>query len=385
VSVHLNSTVRGGARGAETYFLSLQASDQRAAAAAEAENRSAATAPADTGTGELGTADETNYDLQLILWDLAQTQHLAASQRLATLIQAELNQQLDLKDRGVKQAPFRVLMGATMPAVLVELGFISTAEEEEKLRASAYRSALRRRWFEPSGGSRRRWRCSSAAPAARRRPSSSAGSVPCGVRRSGDSETAGEREPGPWAGGSRLCCWVRRSAFWSSGRLSPASPSTRQARQSAVAAPAESSADRCPVSLAVRLYFLQPRAPGARDARAGREARPRVGGRWCALAGPTAESLVAALPSEVALFRALVMPDGTAYLDLRGPDGGEPPASGSEMEMLRVFALVYSVVWNVPEAERVVLLWNGEQRPSFSGHVNTGSPLVANRQLLTPP
>ena len=80
-----------------------------------------------------------------------------------------------------------------------------------------------------------------------------------------------------------------------------------------------------------------------------------------------------------------MLPDGTAYIDLRGADGAPPPATGSEMEMLSVFALVDSVVWNLPEAERVVLLWNGEQRPSLSGHVNTGSPLVANRQLLTSP
>lgn len=133
VSVHLNSAVRGGARGAETYFLSLQASDQRAADAAAIENYVGA------GAAPPGTEE---FDLQLLLWDLAQSQHLAASQRLATLIQEELNRQLDLKDRGVKQAPFRVLMGAAMPAVLVELGFISTAEEETKLRDPAYRAEL---------------------------------------------------------------------------------------------------------------------------------------------------------------------------------------------------------------------------------------------------
>ena len=82
------------------------------------------------------------FDVQLLLWDLAQSQHLAASQRLATLIQEELNRQLDLPDRGVKQAPFRVLMGAAMPAVLVELGFLSSAAEELRLRDPAYRAEL---------------------------------------------------------------------------------------------------------------------------------------------------------------------------------------------------------------------------------------------------
>ncbi|HXO40687.1 MAG TPA: N-acetylmuramoyl-L-alanine amidase, partial [Thermoanaerobaculia bacterium] len=81
-------------------------------------------------------------DLQMILWDLAQSHHLAESQRFAGLVQAELNQALELKDRGVKQAPFRVLMGAAMPAVLVELGFISNPDEEAKLQSPAYRADL---------------------------------------------------------------------------------------------------------------------------------------------------------------------------------------------------------------------------------------------------
>ncbi|MEM7049481.1 MAG: N-acetylmuramoyl-L-alanine amidase [Acidobacteriota bacterium] len=138
ISIHLNSVAGGrGAHGAETYFLSLQASDARAARSAEVENRGAEEVPA-----EVGDVGDPLYDLQLILWDLAQSQHLAESQRLAALIQEELNSALGLRDRGVKQAPFRVLMGAAMPAVLVELGFISNPEEERKLQDAAYRAEL---------------------------------------------------------------------------------------------------------------------------------------------------------------------------------------------------------------------------------------------------
>ena len=114
----------------------MQASDQRAARAAASENRS----PGGEPTAEIPA--EESFDLQLILWDLAQSQHLAGSQRLAALIQEELNRQLQLPDRGVKQAPFRVLMGAAMPAVLVELGFLSTPGEEAKLRDPAHRAEL---------------------------------------------------------------------------------------------------------------------------------------------------------------------------------------------------------------------------------------------------
>lgn len=145
ISLHLNSERGRGARGAETYFLSLQASDDRAARAAEVENAADGdgTAAATAADGLDGAAEgDPLYDLQLILWDLAQSRHLADSQRLASLIQEELNGALGLRDRGVKQAPFRVLMGAAMPAVLVELGFISNPEEESRLRDAAYRAQL---------------------------------------------------------------------------------------------------------------------------------------------------------------------------------------------------------------------------------------------------
>jgi N-acetylmuramoyl-L-alanine amidase len=129
VSLHLNASFGSRATGAETYFLSLEASDERAQRAAEEANLGA-------GAGDPLT------DLQLILWDMAQTSHLAASQRLAVLIQEELNMTLGLRDRGVKQAPFSVLMGAAMPAVLVELGFISNPSEVERLQDPVYQNEL---------------------------------------------------------------------------------------------------------------------------------------------------------------------------------------------------------------------------------------------------
>jgi N-acetylmuramoyl-L-alanine amidase len=156
LSIHLNSSVGRSAVGAETYFLSLQASDQRAADAAAVENYvGAAAAPA-------GSDD---FELQLLLWDLAQSQHLAASQRLATMIQEELNRDLDLRDRGVKQAPFRVLMGAAMPAVLVELGFISTKDEEQRLRSPEYRAQLVETLVRAIGRFKLEYETGSVAPA----------------------------------------------------------------------------------------------------------------------------------------------------------------------------------------------------------------------------
>lgn len=131
ISIHFNSSYGRQAHGAETFFLSREASDQLAADVAASENQKSAE---DDGNPE--------GDLQLILWDLAQSYHLAESQRFANLVQEELNVTLGLRDRGVKQAPFRVLMGATMPAVLVELGFLSNPDEEKKLQNPIYQAEL---------------------------------------------------------------------------------------------------------------------------------------------------------------------------------------------------------------------------------------------------
>ena len=63
-------------------------------------------------------------------------------------------------------------------------------------------------------------------------------------------------------------------------------------------------------------------------------------------------------------------------------DHADPPAGGSTAEMQCVYSLVNSIALNVPQAPRVVLLWNGLQRPSFAGHLDTGAPLTPLRELI---
>jgi N-acetylmuramoyl-L-alanine amidase len=132
VSIHANASRAKGAHGSEVYFLSYQASDDDARRAAQAEG--AAAAPADAAP--LGA------DLSLILWDMAQAEHLEESSALASRIQEELAGVTGSEGRGIKQAPFRVLVGAGMPAVLVEVAFISNAEEEKELVAEPFQAKL---------------------------------------------------------------------------------------------------------------------------------------------------------------------------------------------------------------------------------------------------
>jgi len=128
ISIHVNASVRKNARGAETYFLSLNATDEDAKRLSQIEN--------------LGEDLGDNSDLKLILWDMAQSAFLKQSSLLAELIQSELNSLLRTKDRGVKQAPFKVLTGLICPAVLVEIGFITNSDEEKKLRSESFQENI---------------------------------------------------------------------------------------------------------------------------------------------------------------------------------------------------------------------------------------------------
>lgn len=128
VSIHVNSSFRRSARGPETYYVSLKATDQEAFKLAEKENSS------------LGEAFKTaeNDDLKMILWNMAQSEYIKESSKLASFIQNELNILMHTKNRGVKQAPFRVLMRTAMPAVLIEIAFISNFYEEKSLMDDSF-------------------------------------------------------------------------------------------------------------------------------------------------------------------------------------------------------------------------------------------------------
>jgi len=136
VSIHANSSRAPGAHGSETYYLSLGATDPVSAAVAQDENTSAAPPPGSTGEGA------PSPELDFILWDMAQSAHLKESAALAESIQNELNALLHTDNRGIKQAPFRVLVGATMPAILVETAFISNPEEAKRLATPEFLQSI---------------------------------------------------------------------------------------------------------------------------------------------------------------------------------------------------------------------------------------------------
>jgi len=134
LSLHLNAHPSPKLRGLETYYLNLS-TNAEAMRVAAMENA--------TSTSQIS-------DLQDILQDILQNSKITESSRLAALVHGALARGLAGKsaiaehDLGIKQAPFYVLIGAQMPAILVELAFISNKQDALNLQSDAYLSAAAR-------------------------------------------------------------------------------------------------------------------------------------------------------------------------------------------------------------------------------------------------
>lgn len=136
VSIHANAHPRAVSEGVEVYFLSSEASDSDARQVAAIENGVIQLeSPASRQKTEL---------LQSILWDLAQSEFQHESSFMAETVLDSITRSLSLVPRGVKQAGFYVLGGATMPAILIEIGFLTNRNEERKLATPEYREAVAR-------------------------------------------------------------------------------------------------------------------------------------------------------------------------------------------------------------------------------------------------
>ena len=133
LSIHANSARSRSARGVETYFLNF-AQDKHAESVAARENA-------------ISTA--TLKDLNNLLTAIAANSKLDESRDFATSVHRAMVSTINsrhpgLRDRGVKSAPFYVLIGAEMPSILAELAFVSNAQEEKLLKTSAYRDLIAR-------------------------------------------------------------------------------------------------------------------------------------------------------------------------------------------------------------------------------------------------
>lgn len=130
ISIHCNADPTSLGRGAETYVFDMKATDADAAALAKRENA------------------EEAMDLTYILNHCYHVGNEPYSLEAAKKMQSSIIKKLKLRNRGIKRAPFFVLAGTKMPAILIELGFISNYYDRKKLNSASFRQSAAEAMFE---------------------------------------------------------------------------------------------------------------------------------------------------------------------------------------------------------------------------------------------
>jgi N-acetylmuramoyl-L-alanine amidase len=133
VSIHANSAPSAAPSGIETFFVSLESSDESAHRVATRENEA---------FGQTGPAHRSDDPLVALLGDMIVSEYVSESSEFSKLVQGELASVRGAGTRGVKQAPFVVLMGVQMPASLIEIGFLSNPDDERALAGRDHRDAI---------------------------------------------------------------------------------------------------------------------------------------------------------------------------------------------------------------------------------------------------
>jgi len=131
ISIHANSSRDHAARGIETYYLNLKGSAEAMEVAAR----------------ENATAQGGVHELQDLVLKIARTEKIDESKELAEDIQDSLSKRIQktnkpVKNRGVRKAPFVVLIGADMPSILTEISFLSNPADEQMLKKPEQRQKV---------------------------------------------------------------------------------------------------------------------------------------------------------------------------------------------------------------------------------------------------
>jgi len=130
ISLHANASVRPAVAGAEVFYLGLEGYGEAAQRAAQA--------PRDA----LPVLGGGTRDIEIIPWELAQARYIEQSAAFAQAVEGALRERVPMSTRALQQSPFRVLVGANMPAVLVELGFLTNTHQEQQLLADDHQNSL---------------------------------------------------------------------------------------------------------------------------------------------------------------------------------------------------------------------------------------------------
>jgi N-acetylmuramoyl-L-alanine amidase len=129
VSLHVNSSLRKSASGASIYY---------AAFGPDVLKGQGSTSQA----GRLTTFGGGSRTIELVPWDLAQTRHVDQSMVFSQMLEQQLHDHIPLATRPVGAAPLLVLESANMPAVLVEMGFLSNPDQEKQISGQEFQTAF---------------------------------------------------------------------------------------------------------------------------------------------------------------------------------------------------------------------------------------------------
>jgi N-acetylmuramoyl-L-alanine amidase len=129
ISLHANASLRPGVSGAEVFYLSLEGYGDKA--------------PVSQGTADaLPVLGGGSREIEITPWEMAQARYIGQSAAFAQAIEGALRERVPMSARALQQAPFRVLVGANMPAVLVEMGFLTNAQQEQQLASDEHQNVL---------------------------------------------------------------------------------------------------------------------------------------------------------------------------------------------------------------------------------------------------
>jgi N-acetylmuramoyl-L-alanine amidase len=141
ISIHANSSQDTGARGIETYYLNLKGSPEAMEVAAR----------------ENATSDQGIHELEDLVKQIARTEKIDESREFAEDVQDSLSKRVQrtakvVKNRGVRKAPFVVLIGADMPSILTEISFLSNPADEKLLKQPEHRQRVAEGIFQGIAG-----------------------------------------------------------------------------------------------------------------------------------------------------------------------------------------------------------------------------------------
>jgi N-acetylmuramoyl-L-alanine amidase len=136
LSLHANAAPAAAVSGAEVFHLRLDREGEDARRAAQAEAVS------------LPVLGGVSRELEVIRWDLAQARHVEASAVLAGMLEEELRGHVTMGPRPRQQAPLRVLVGANMPAALIEMAYLTNPEQEKVAQSEAYQNLVAQSIFD---------------------------------------------------------------------------------------------------------------------------------------------------------------------------------------------------------------------------------------------